>query len=382
MGVNDIRDRWGRPYKFIFGGDGRIIELAVRSVGPDGRYEEKYYWRGDDFETWQNRQNFFEPLERRITEFQQKLANIPMSEAEFRQQLRIAGITDSMLVDANNRTLYINAEKTSRYWDKVTLETVQVFGEKERVEKRIITPVTQEIMRFTIRGPGRDGVVGNYDDITFMQIVHVLSEQTKDDPKPVTVIKKIKYTANTGSIAGVVTDATGASIPGATVTAKGTTSGISRSTTTSNSGRFLIGALPAGDYSVTVEAANFQRSVISSVPVKANATAEVNVTMEVSGVSAMVEVTSGASLTVDATSSRIDTNITKTDIALLPINTRNAMNLIALQPGAAKAQDKSTPRLREYFPETLLWRPEVVTNADGKAEVKFPKWEKTLHKIF
>jgi hypothetical protein len=32
----------------------------------------------------------------------------------------------------------------------------------------------------------------------------------------------------------------------------------------------------------------------------------------------------------------------------------------------------STPRLREYFPETLLWRPEVITDSRGRAQVKFP----------
>ena len=34
-------------------------------------------------------------------------------------------------------------------------------------------------------------------------------------------------------------------------------------------------------------------------------------------------------------------------------------------------EENSTPRLREYFPETLVWNPELVTDKNGKAELKF-----------
>jgi uncharacterized protein YfaS (alpha-2-macroglobulin family) len=81
----------------------------------------------------------------------------------------------------------------------------------------------------------------------------------------------------------------------------------------------------------------------------------------------------------------VSTTIDAQRIESLPLQARNAMALVALQPGFAKnktgktgdlkletpEQETSTPRLREYFPETLLWQPEVITDADGKAEIKF-----------
>src|SRR5207247_5900424 len=39
--------------------------------------------------------------------------------------------------------------------------------------------------------------------------------------------------------------------------------------------------------------------------------------------------------------------------------------------GVVPNKERATPRLREYFPETLLWAPSVETGADGRAELKF-----------
>lgn len=256
LGLRELPDRFGRPYKIIVEGDGRWLQMTLRSTGKDGKFEE-YFYRGDDFQVWSNRQDYFAPVEKRISDSQRELKTTPMTDAEFRAQLKMSGVTDEMLTDANGRPLYVNVMKTSRYWDKVTTETVQVYGETKRTEKRIITPITQEIMQFTIRSFGKDGKIGTYDDVTFMQVVHVLAEQTKDDTKPGPVNRTINFTRNTGSIAGTVTDVSGAVVPGATVTAAGSTSGISRSTATNDNGRFLIGSLPAGNYALTAEATGF-----------------------------------------------------------------------------------------------------------------------------
>jgi hypothetical protein len=100
--------------------------------------------------------------------------------------------------------------------------------------------------------------------------------------------------------------------------------------------------------------------------------------MSVGSVSETVEITSGVAETVNTTSSSI-TTVTKTDIAILPINERSATGFaltIVTKSSEPKDSDetssqKSTPKLREYFPETLVWQPELITNTDGKAELKF-----------
>lgn len=383
MGIGQMTDRFGRPYSFVFDGDGRMLRLSVKSAGKDGRFE-KYENYGDDFTVWTSSVDLFAAMERTVTRIQSALKVAPMNEAEFKATLKAKGVDFDQLKDGNGRPLFVVVDKRARYWDRVTIESVQNFGDDRRTERRIVTPVTQQIVQFTIKGPGRDGKPGNYDDISFAQYVHVLSEQSKDDPKPVPVMQPISFAGNDGAIAGRVTDANGASIPAATVNAINTTTNLTRTVTASAEGRFVISGLAAGVYTVRAEAANFKSTVINSVPVTAGSTASIDIILEVGSVSSEVTVTAGVEA-VETSNSSISQNVTSQAILSLPLGTRSAMQLVALRPGVAKAvtrsgssddedstsQPTSTPRLREYFPETLLWQPEVITNPDGKAEVKF-----------
>src|SRR5687767_14404346 len=66
-------------------------------------------------------------------------------------------------------------------------------------------------------------------------------------------------------LSGTVTDQAGAVVSGATVTARGTGTGISRTVSTDSDGNFQIISLPPGDYEVTAEASNFKKTVLSNV---------------------------------------------------------------------------------------------------------------------
>jgi hypothetical protein len=283
------------------------------------------------------------------------------------------GVDLDTLRDGWGRPYYVIIEKKSRYWDKVTIESVQNYGDDKKTDRRVVTPVTQQTIQFRIRSGGEDGVIGSYDDLTMMQIVHVISEQTKDDVQPVPVVKPAVYHRDGyGSISGTVTDANGAIIAGATISATNGASGVSRSTVSGDKGNYLIGSLPAGTYSIRASAANFKDMVMSNIPVKAGGTTITDIRLEVGAVTSVVEVTGGAdAMQMDATSSKLSTTITKTTVDELPKG--NAFSaLLKLGPKrSATEQESSTPRLREYFPETLVWQPELVTGADGKAELKF-----------
>lgn len=370
LGFRELPDRFGRPYKIVFEGQGRYLKIRLRSAGADGKFET-YDWAGDDFYVWTNQVDYFAPVEKKISDSQRSVKRIPMNEAEFLASLKTAGIDFDELRDGYGNPLYITVQQTSRYWDKITLETVQNFGEAKTTERRTITPVTQQIIQFTIRSNGKDARQGTYDDFTLTQIVHVLSEQAKDNPKPVPVFQPIVFSGSTGSIAGIVTDPQGAVVPNANVTAINSATSVSRSTTTNDSGNYLIANLEAGSYSVKVKATGFKDSVLTQIPVKANETVQANVTLSAGGVSETVEVTGVADSQTETTNASISVNGSR-QIASLPLNARNALSLIQLRPGTAGTeQEKSTPRLREYFPETLLWQPEVLTDANGKAQIKF-----------
>jgi len=370
LGVSGIADKFGRPYRFVFDAERRFFRIQIRSGGPDGKLE-KYDWGGDDFSVWTNSIDYFVDTEIKIAGVQRALKVIPVNQDDLIASLAAAGIDFGGLRDGFGNPLYIVTQKRSRYWDKVTLETVQNYGDEKRTERRKVTPVTQEVVEFTIRSSGPDRKQGTYDDLTLMQIVHVLSEQTRDDPKPVPVIRPVAYTISSGSIAGTIKDVSGASIPNASVAATNIGTGVVRSTTSDSDGKFLITGLEAGNYKLRVSSTGFQDSVIDNIPVNANATAKADVTLQAGSVSAVVDVASDG-VVMETSSSAVSTTITAEQVQSLPINDRNALKLALLASGIAQTDKAtSTPRLREYFPETLVWQPELVTDSEGKAALKF-----------
>src|SRR6516164_3284295 len=68
-----------------------------------------------------------------------------------------------------------------------------------------------------------------------------------------------------GTILGTITDASGAVVSGAKVSAKNTGTGLERSTQTSADGSYTISELPVGTYTVTITQSGFQTSVTTGV---------------------------------------------------------------------------------------------------------------------
>ncbi|QNI32471.1 TonB-dependent receptor [Alloacidobacterium dinghuense] len=90
-----------------------------------------------------------------------------------------------------------------------------------------------------------------------------------------TILTHVFAQSNSGSVSGTVTDATGAVVPGASVTIENPVSGYSRSTTTDNTGRFQFTNVPFNPYHLTTSKQGFDTSaqdvdVSSVVPVTAN----------------------------------------------------------------------------------------------------------------
>jgi hypothetical protein len=125
---------------------------------------------------------------------------------------------------------------------------------------------------------------------------------------------EIEEDLSTGSLAGQVTDAAGAVIPGATVsvtnktllTPGGQTSGTATTTiaTTGKTGRFLISGLSPGTYSVQAEAVGFEKNVQSPVAVPSSATASVNFVLQVGASAQTVTVEAAAAPLAETTPSK------------------------------------------------------------------------------
>ena len=135
-----------------------------------------------------------------------------------------------------------------------------------------------------------------------------------------------------GNILGTVTDPNGAVVPGAKVTAKNTSTGLERSTTTDDSGNYTVAELPIGPYEVRVEQTGFVASVVSNVTVEVASERRVDVKLSVAGTQTLVTI--AANVQVETTTNTLGGTITTREAADLPINGRDFTKLLVMVPGA------------------------------------------------
>src|SRR5688572_12816112 len=109
-------------------------------------------------------------------------------------------------------------------------------------------------------------------------------------------------TAST-QILGLITDATGAVVPGATVTAKRVETGDVRTTTSNETGNYIFPLVDSGNYEVTCAAAGFKTDIRRNILLELNQKARVDFQLQVGQQAETVEVTSALPLlkTEDAT---------------------------------------------------------------------------------
>jgi hypothetical protein len=135
-------------------------------------------------------------------------------------------------------------------------------------------------------------------------------------------------------IVGTVTDPSGAPVPAVQVTATKVDTGYKQTARTNESGLYRLPLLPLGRYEIAAETAGFARYRQSGIALTAGATATVDISLQVSGVSTEVSVTAAAPI-VDA--SRTDQGSTLGDAAVrnLPLVSRNPYNFILQQPNVS-----------------------------------------------
>lgn len=145
-------------------------------------------------------------------------------------------------------------------------------------------------------------------------------------------------TISTGSISGVVTDASGAAVAGVPVTITNKDTGQSIQVQTTPTGNYSSGALIPSTYTVEVSAKGFKTTRVSIV-VQVGVTSSGNVKLEVGEATTVVEVTSEA-VSVNTEQTTVQGVLTAEQIASLPIDGRNFLSLAQLEPGV-QIQDGS-----------------------------------------
>jgi hypothetical protein len=124
------------------------------------------------------------------------------------------------------------------------------------------------------------------------------------------------------SIKGIATDPSGAPLPSAVVKTKNLETGASRSGITDDAGRYLVLALPIGEYEVRVTKPGFQEAIRSGIHLVVGEEAIVDLRLQVGAVNSEITVTGDAPV-VSTTTSDISGFVGEQAVQELPLNGRS-----------------------------------------------------------
>src|SRR6202050_3674565 len=147
----------------------------------------------------------------------------------------------------------------------------------------------------------------------------------------------------TGIITGNVSDASGAAIVGAKVTATNTGTGAKSAATTNETGSYRFVEMPPGIYTISVEANGVRKTVLTVQRLVVASTLRMDASLEVGEVTTSVTVESVAA-PVNTDDAQLGQTMTQIDdLPILSGNGgRNALNLLGLQQGVSMTTDGSS----------------------------------------
>ncbi len=166
-----------------------------------------------------------------------------------------------------------------------------------------------------------------------------------------------------GSIAGTVTDSTGAAVPGAQVSAVETATGEEHKMLSTGAGEFSFADLPLGAYTITVMAPSFGTVKVDKVPVSAGVVYSLPVRLQVAQAAETVEV-SAAGLSLDTTTTTQTTVLPTTTVQNTPMNGRDFTQLIAVSAGFAGYQGGGSGSVNGTRANQVNWQIDGSDNND------------------
>jgi hypothetical protein len=148
-------------------------------------------------------------------------------------------------------------------------------------------------------------------------------------------ISPLLYGQATGSLAGTVSDKTGSVISGATVRVISQGTSQERQAKTDDTGHYLFPLVPIGNYTIRVESQGFQTNEQRDIRLQVDEHRDVNFTMSPASVSSTVEV-SATEVAVETSNPTLSQVITSEQVADLPLNGRDFVQLATLTPGTTQ----------------------------------------------
>ena len=135
------------------------------------------------------------------------------------------------------------------------------------------------------------------------------------------------------AITGIVTDSTGAVIPGARVSITAVSTGSEKTATTSKAGDYIVNYLIPGNYNVSVTANGFGTEIEKGILLQVNQTARVNIVLKVGAASQTVSVESSSQPLLQTEDSSLAVVVGPESTVDLPLNGRKFDDLAVLTPG-------------------------------------------------
>lgn len=330
------KDPWGRPLRAVISHRRENRILTILSSGPD-----REYGTADDFPAATFTGSYFHAAATRINAALGPAAEFSADESQLRSRLASSGFDLSTERDPWGKPYYLSFRTDSQFSQRYRHYTYSDYAGVPEDRAQVIPTKTQWAIA-RIHSSGEDGIPGTYDDFVVVQFRRLVAENQESARSVATAAAPSITLGGRGSITGVIVDVTGAVIPRAEVTLND----IYR-TETDSEGRYYFRGLPEGKYTVEMWSPGFQATVIGNVPVTPGRVTLLDGRLNVGTVAESVTVEAAPAL----------------------LQTQNAM--MVSQGVAAADTPTSTPRVREYFPETLYWAPEIVTDSSGRASLKF-----------
>jgi hypothetical protein len=166
-----------------------------------------------------------------------------------------------------------------------------------------------------------------------------------------------------GGISGVVTDQSGAAVPGTAVQAIADGTGVIHDTVSSSAGEFAFQELPLGSYTVTATASGFQNEKVNKVPVTAGYIYNLPIRLTVAQTATTVEV-NAAALSLDTTSTTQTAGVEGRTLQDTPLNGRDFTQLIILAPGFANSGAGGYGSLNGTRANQINWQIDGIDNND------------------
>ncbi|HEV3037540.1 MAG TPA: alpha-2-macroglobulin family protein [Candidatus Angelobacter sp.] len=369
--LDALRDPWGNKYRYDHMVQQNYFVVMVTSAGPDGIFGTEKRPSPDDVNVCNSRMQYFQresaALDAALAEHFRKTGVFPATTEQLLPVLDAAKLSAEELKDPWGTPYHFTFNEGAFYANSVGIKSYSVYPDRPH-RVTTATPVTQHVAYVHVMS---DGPITNRYGFSVADFSGVLTEQTGRDLAPVPTPESTSLTSGEGGIKGQVTDPSGAAVRGVMVKARGPGKRPSDEAsfygtsfyeaTTGADGAYTVRNMPPGLYEVHFTRAGFTESIVARVPVHSSDVTNLDVALNVAP----------SQQVADA----IPTFLIQQNIGTRGgCPTCSTIEVAAPSPSSPSVGHPIqgfTPRLRQYFPETLLWDPETVTDSRGHAQLRF-----------